>query len=408
MENKENQPKALNRQSHRSDHNPPIIPLIIPNDSVVTTYAIGRLNSEPVPARIEIKELIGSGSFGRVYKARLDDSDEVVALKQILHNPKFCQREAEIMGQLEEHTNIVRLIMHSCVTLGIPPISYIILIMEYMPMTLLDYINYHRYQLLPAEELTYVRILSYQVFRGLGYLHSLGICHRDIKPENLLIDHQQMLLKLSDFGSAKHLVPDEPSLSYICSRLYRAPELFAHYDLYGCAVDIWSAGCVLAELLKGSPLFLSNKHDRQQLMFIVSLLGSEGLERAPEIRSMCGTAIPFRCRPSWDQLLGAAVPQDLADLLNSCFVYQSSARIAPMMACGHCSYDELRIMEALGHRMPNGHPLPPLFNFSSQELGIDPKLWVELLPLHLSQVEDELPVEAVFPDVKKIKIFGPK
>ncbi|EDV58741.2 glycogen synthase kinase-3 alpha [Drosophila erecta] len=392
MELKEKKPKTSKRQTQ--------VPLIIPKDSVVSSYAIGRLGSEPVPARIEIKELIGSGSFGRVYRAQLNGSEELVAVKQTLYNPRICQREAEIMGQLRDHNNIVQLIMHSCVNLGVPPRDYIMLVMEYMPMTLLDYINYHLREQQPAELLINVRILSYQLFRGLGYLHLLGICHRDIKPENLLMDNQKMVLKLSDFGSAKHLVPQEPSQSYICSRLYRAPELFADCELYTCAVDIWSAGCVLAELLKGSPLFSSHKHERKQLRLIVNMLGSDGLELAPEIRSKCGNSLhPRTTRPSWDLLLGAAVPLDLSDLLNSCLIYESAARISPMMACAHGLYDELRIMDALGLRMPNGNPLPPLFNFTSQEMGTDPKLWVNLLPIHLSSLEDKYSVVAAFEEV---------
>lgn len=61
--------------------------------------------------------------------------------------------------------------------------------------------------------------------RSLGYIHSLGICHRDIKPQNLLLHPESGVLKLCDFGSAKHLVKGEPNVSYICSRYYRAPEL---------------------------------------------------------------------------------------------------------------------------------------------------------------------------------------
>lgn len=65
----------------------------------------------------------------------------------------------------------------------------------------------------------------YQLFRSLAFIHSLGICHRDIKPQNLLLDPETGILKLCDFGSAKHLVKGEPNVSYICSRYYRAPEL---------------------------------------------------------------------------------------------------------------------------------------------------------------------------------------
>jgi len=69
------------------------------------------------------------------------------------------------------------------------------------------------------------QLYMYQLFRSLAYIHSLGICHRDIKPQNLLLDPQSGVLKLCDFGSAKHLVKGEPNVSYICSRYYRAPEL---------------------------------------------------------------------------------------------------------------------------------------------------------------------------------------
>lgn len=69
------------------------------------------------------------------------------------------------------------------------------------------------------------QLYMYQLFRSLAYIHSLGICHRDIKPQNLLLDPETGILKLCDFGSAKHLVKGEPNVSYICSRYYRAPEL---------------------------------------------------------------------------------------------------------------------------------------------------------------------------------------
>src|ERR1700734_1995359 len=113
-----------------------------------------------------------------------------------------------------------------------------------------------------------VKLYIYQLFRSLAYIHSQGICHRDIKPQNLLLDPNTGVLKLCDFGSAKILVENEPNVSYICSRYYRAPELIfgaTNYTTkigglttispfprdFGCAqvltdgpvADVWPTGC---------------------------------------------------------------------------------------------------------------------------------------------------------------------
>ena len=69
----------------------------------------------------------------------------------------------------------------------------------------------------------YIKLYSYQFFRSLAYIHAIGICHRDIKPHNILVDAKYNKVVLCDFGSAKKLIKDEPNISYICSRCYRAP-----------------------------------------------------------------------------------------------------------------------------------------------------------------------------------------
>lgn len=84
-------------------------------------------------------------------------------------------------------------------------------------------------------------------------MHTLFL--RDIKPHNLLVDPLRHVLKLCDFGSAKAFVKGEPNVAYICSRFYRAPELIFGCTDYTTAIDVWSAGCVFAELLLGSPIF---------------------------------------------------------------------------------------------------------------------------------------------------------
>lgn len=100
-----------------------------------------------------------------------------------------------------------------------------------------------------------VKLYGFQICRAIAYIHALGVCHRDIKPQNLLVDPETHVLKLCDFGSAKMLSPGESNIAYICSRYYRAPELIFGATEYTSTIDIWSVGCVLAELIIGRPLF---------------------------------------------------------------------------------------------------------------------------------------------------------
>jgi glycogen synthase kinase 3 beta len=101
---------------------------------------------------------------------------------------------------------------------------YLNLVLEFVPETVYRASRYFN-KLKTVMPILEVKLYTYQLFRSLAYIHSQGICHRDIKPQNLLLDPATGVLKLCDFGSAKILVENEPNVSYICSRYYRAPEL---------------------------------------------------------------------------------------------------------------------------------------------------------------------------------------
>lgn len=101
---------------------------------------------------------------------------------------------------------------------------YLNLVLEFVPETVYR-ASRHFYKLKTVMPILEIKLYIYQLFRSLAYIHSQGICHRDIKPQNLLLDPAKGILKLCDFGSAKILVENEPNVSYICSRYYRAPEL---------------------------------------------------------------------------------------------------------------------------------------------------------------------------------------
>lgn len=112
-----------------------------------------------------------------------------------------------------------------------------------------------------------VKLYSYQIIRSLNYLQRKKIVHRDIKPSNILIETKSQRVILADFGSAKEviLVPSENdpseqtverSVSYIVSRYYRAPELILGQEVYSYKIDLWSVGCIIAEMYLGHPLFM--------------------------------------------------------------------------------------------------------------------------------------------------------
>ncbi|CAB4012150.1 glycogen synthase kinase-3 beta isoform X3 [Paramuricea clavata] len=168
-------------------------------------------------------KVIGNGSFGVVYQARLCESDQPVAIKKVLQDKRFKNRELQIMRKLD-HCNIVKLKYFFYSSGEKREEIYLNLVLEFVPETVYRVARHYSKskQTIP---LVHVKLYMYQLFRSLAYIHSLGICHRDIKPQNLLLDPETAVLKLCDFGSAKVLVKGEPNVAYICSRYYRAPEL---------------------------------------------------------------------------------------------------------------------------------------------------------------------------------------
>ncbi|KAF4355003.1 hypothetical protein G4B88_024040 [Cannabis sativa] len=187
-------------------------------------------------------------------------------------------------------------------------------------------------------------------------------------------------VKLCDFGSAKVLVKGEPNISYICSRYYRAPELIFGATEYTSAIDIWSAGCVLAELLLGQPLF-PGESGVDQLVEIIKVLGTPTRE---EIKCMNPNYTEFKfpqikAHP-WHKIFHKRMPPEAVDLVSRLLQYSPNLRCSALDALTHPFFDELRDQNA---RLPNGRFLPPLFNFKAHELkGVSMEILVKLIPEH--------------------------
>jgi p38 MAP kinase len=119
-------------------------------------------------------------------------------------------------------------------------------------------------------EKQFIQYFLYQILRGLKYVHSAGVVHRDLKPSNILVN-ENCDLKICDFGLAR--IQDPQMTGYVSTRYYRAPEIMLTWQKYDVEVDIWSAGCIFAEMLEGKPLFPGKDHVNQ-FSIITELLGT--------------------------------------------------------------------------------------------------------------------------------------
>ena len=327
---------------------------------------------------------IGNGSFGVVYQARLirnedepahESGHDEVAIKKVLQDKRFKNRELQIMRVLC-HPNVVDLRAFFYTYGDKRDELYLNLVLEFVPETVYR-ASRHYAKAKQTMPMLLVKLYMYQLLRSLVYTHSLGICHRDIKPQNLLLDPRTGVLKLCDFGSAKILVPGEPNVSYICSRYYRAPELIFGATNYTTNIDIWSTGCVMAELMQGMPLF-PGESGIDQLVEIIKVLGTPSRE---EIKTMNPNYMEHKfpqIRPHpFSKIFRPRTPADAIDLISNLLQYTPQSRLTAVEAMCHPFFDELREEEVI---LSNGRPIPDLFNFTKEELSVRPDLIPRLVP----------------------------
>lgn len=340
---------------------------------VITTVGGSGPNKQVI--RYLTERVVGNGSFGVVFQAKCIETGETVAIKKVLQDKRFKNRELQIIRMMS-HPNIVQL-KHCFYTTTEKDEVYLNLVLEYVPDTVYR-INKHYTKNEQRMPIILVKLYTYQMLRALAHIHSIGVCHRDIKPQNLLVNINSHALKLCDFGSAKALVRGEPNISYICSRYYRAPELIFGATDYTCAIDVWSVGCVMAELLLGSPLF-PGESGVDQLVEIIKVLGTPTRE---EIHAMNPNYTEFKfpqikAHP-WAKVFSKRMPADAVDLVSKLLVYSPTQRMTALEAIRHPFFDELRDPAC---RLPNGRPLPPLFNWIDGELRqASPELHAQLQP----------------------------
>lgn len=323
-------------------------------------------------------QIIGSGSFGVVYQAVIPETGENVAIKKVFQDKRYKNRELQILKELN-HPNVIKLRNYFYTQGDKPDDVYLNCVMDFVPETLSRLIrNYYKQK--TQIPLLLLKLYSYQMMKSLAYIHALGICHRDIKPQNVLVDPISHVLKLCDFGSAKKLVKGEPNISYICSRYYRAPELIFEATDYTPAIDVWSTGCVIAEIVTGQPIF-PGESASDQLVEIIKILGTptkqQILNMNPDYKEF---KFPNIKAYPWVKLFkNKNINEDFIDFINQLLCYEPNLRLKPLKALEHKFFDDLRDQKT---KLPNGEALPrSLFEFTQEEINSDPITCEKLIPL---------------------------
>lgn len=220
-----------------------------------------------------------------------------------------------------------------------------------------------------------------QLLRGLKYLHSANILHRDLKPGNLLIN-ANCDLKICDFGLARtNSGKDQFMTEYVVTRWYRAPELLLCCDNYGTSIDVWSVGCIFAELLGRKPIFPGTEC-LNQLKLIINILGSQSEEDLEFIDNPKAKkyikSLPYSPKTPFSRIYPTAHPMAI-DLLQKMLVFDPSKRISVTEALQHPYMSSLYD--------PNSDPPAqvPINLDIDEDLGeemIREMMWTEILHYH--------------------------
>jgi len=281
--------------------------------------------------RYQKLEKIGEGTYGVVYKAKDRVTGEIIALKKIRLEaedegiPSTAIREISLLKELQ-HPNIVRLydVVHTERKLT--------LVFEYLDQDLKKYLDVCEGGLEASITMSFL----YQLLRGVAYCHHHRVLHRDLKPQNLLINREGEL-KLADFGLARAFgIPVRSYTHEVVTLWYRAPDVLMGSRKYSTPVDVWSIGCIFAEMANGRPLFAGTS-DTDQLDRIFRHLGTPSTEDYPSIAELPDYKhdFPIYDKPHDYGGLSPSLDQTGVDLLIAMLQFDPAKRVSAADAMNH-------------------------------------------------------------------------
>ncbi|GME90205.1 unnamed protein product [[Candida] boidinii] len=285
----------------------------------------------------EIKDIVGEGAYGIVCSAIYKPSQQKVAIKKIqpFERTMFCLRTLRELKLLKHfnHENVIG-ILDIQIPYNFESFNEVYLIQELMETDL------HR--VIRTQKLSdnHCQYFIYQTLRALKALHSADVLHRDLKPSNLLLN-SNCDLKICDFGLARSIASTDDNFGfmteYVATRWYRAPEIMLTFQEYTTAIDVWSVGCILAEMLSGKPLFPGSDY-HNQLWLIIEILGTPMMEDYNSIKSRRAKeyirTLPFRKKQDFVNLFPNANPQAV-DLLEKLLTFNPKKRLTVEQALEH-------------------------------------------------------------------------
>ncbi|KAF9099045.1 negative regulator of the PHO system [Mortierella sp. AD031] len=288
--------------------------------------------------RYQSLEKIGEGTYATVFKGKNRSNGDAVALKEIRLDseegaPSTAIREISLMKELR-HPNIVRL--HDVIHTE----NKLTLVFEYMDQDLKKYMDQHgnRGALGPIV----IKAFMYQLLKGVAFCHENRVLHRDLKPQNLLINRKGEL-KLGDFGLARAFgIPVNTFSNEVVTLWYRAPDVLLGSKTYSTSIDIWSAGCIMAEMYLGKPLF-AGSNNQDELLKIFKVMGTPTEETWPGVTKLSEYRKDFPYYPP--KPLSTVVPMIDTfgmDLLMQMLIYQPQRRITAKDALNHVYFNDIR------------------------------------------------------------------
>eukprot|EP01084_Bolivina_argentea_P277205 473196_1 len=364
--------------------------------------------------RYSAERVVYGGAFGVVYKAINIKTRGVVAIKKVTAG---CYNRELRISKLLKHPNIVAFLDYFYSKSQNESLLqqrrgvYYNIVMEYVPSTLYVTIR-NQWRTGQSIPFSLIKIYSYQICRALSYCHRKNVCYRALKPQNILLHPDTHIIKLCDFRTARKVKEIEPNSAYnnvsnIRNIKYPAPELLFEQKKtqYITTIDLWSLGCVIAELFLLKPLFQGEKsvdngsfrcsniarhHD--QLVEIMKILGTP---TSQDIMAMnkdyiqtqlilpVVKSLPWKivfCGVSYEN---NSVPLAAIDLISKLLIFSPHLRLDAFEALSHPYFDELR---ALNYKLPStGNKPHGLFDFTDDEIKYAKKECIahKIVPMYL-------------------------